>query len=444
MKIIIVGGGTMGLYLTQQLLQESHEITVIENNEKVFETIKETMDVLAVHGDGSDPVVLEPVIEEDTDFILPVTDSDKTNILSSLIAHRFGVKRAIIRINDDDNLMNPLISEEGWIKIINPDLIVAGEIMRLITTPVAEEIELFAGGRVEMLKLTVGDDTPLANKPLNEVEITSSWIFIGHLDEERGFDIPHGETIFRPGDRIIAIGNKKDRAEIERVLGLHSEKVERVIILGGGKIGSYIAEHLQGKGINVRLIELNPFRAERLANELDGVLVFQGDGTSEALLEEVGVEGVDYFVALTKEDEVNILTALLAKDMGALRTVILSRKSQYSPIIEKVGIGLTISPRLCAAGEIIRFLHQKDIMTISYLEGGKGVVLELVVPKEAKVEGKTLKDIKLPRGTLVGAIVRGETLIIPRGVNRLLAGDRLVLFSIPKLVKKLEQIFCSK
>jgi trk system potassium uptake protein TrkA len=441
MQVTIIGAGAIGAFLAERLIQENHDVTIVESNNKVAEYIRESLDAMVIHGDGTNPMILEKAMDKKTKLVIAMTNDDRTNILIGLMAQKYDVDKIVIRIGDTDNLVNPLIVDESDVYVVNPEMTIAKEILRLISVPVAEEVDVFAQGKAEMLKLMVTQNAPVAGKNLKEISLPESWIFIGHTNGDK-FTIPKGDTMLNPGDHVLALGSSKTRNKIEQKMGLKPEKIDKVVILGGGKTVEYVAEQLNKKKVSVIIIESNETKAKELADELQSSLVMHGDGTSSKVLDEAGIADADYFIAITKNDELNVLSSLLAKHMGANRVIVLSTKSQYTPVIEKLGIETAVSSRSAITEDITRFTRRKEIQSVVFLEGGKSEILEIMISESSnKVLNIPLKKLPLPRETLIGLIIRGEEVLIPTGENVLEAGDRVILFSLPNMVNKLVKIF---
>ncbi len=440
MKIVISGVGETGYFLSQILLREGHDLVLIEQNDKVYRNAQEHLDAQIILGNGANPLILEPVVDEDTDLFLALTDNDPTNILSSLIARRFGAKRCIVRIGDSAHLIHPLLTDDPKISVVNAEMAVSKDLIRLVGNPAADEIEFFGGGKAEMMKLHVSSACPIIHKKLKEIQIPDSWLFIA-VTRRGQFMVLSGESVLEPGDHLLIMGDPQKNREIEDLLGLKPFEVHRVIIIGSTEIAESVARSLQKKGIEVRIVEDNAECAEKAAARLDDILVLHGDGTSDEVLAQAGIEQTDMVLALTGDDESNILISLLAKERKVTRVVALAQKPQYKSIIEKIGIDTVLSPRYAMVDEIMRSIHHEDISAINILEGGQGQMMEFVVREKTRYVDVPLANVKLPKRTLIGAIVRGDELIIPRGSDRIQVGDRIVVFTMRSALKEAKKIF---
>jgi trk system potassium uptake protein TrkA len=414
MKIVVAGIGEIGYYLSDILLKEGHDLVLIDKSEAKLRYMSERIDAQMTLGNSASALTLEPIVDESTDIFVAVTDSDETNVVSTLIARRFGAQRAIVRITDPSNLIHPLLTDDPKVSVLNPEMIVSKDLSRLVGNPYADAIEFFAHGKAEMLKLHIGESAPIVSKKLKDIEVPHSWLFIAKV-RDGDFSIVSGETAFEAGDQAVLMGSPEKSKEIESLLGLHAAKVKRVVLVGYNEISSNLAQALRKRNIEVRLIEEDKERAELASANLDDVLVIQGDGSSEEILDQAGVDQTDYLLALTNDDESNVMISLLAKEKKVKRVMALSSKKQYKSIIEKIGIDTVLNPRAAMVDEIIRCIHHEQLSGINIFEGGVGRMIEFVVRKKTKHVDVPLSKVKLPKYILIGAMVRHEQLIIPRG-----------------------------
>lgn len=439
MRIVIIGAGQIGSFLAKNLSEE-HDIIIIDKNKDTVERIKETLDVFTILGEGDNPAVLKEAEVEKAEVVIAVSGDDRTNILATLYSQSIGVPRIIARIDDMRYLEYPSFLKKPDILVVNTGTIVAEKITGLISTPFAWKAETFAKGKVQMLKLKVEEGAPLVGKKLSELGSPKAWIFVA-ISRNGKIEIPSGETELRAGDYIFAFGIPSVLERLEALLGVKEEKVDSVIIVGGGKVGTKVAKNLSELGISVKLIEHDRERAKEIAEELPDVMVFNGDATDSETLKEAGVSSADYFLALTGDDENNVLSALLAKHLGAKRATVLYYKSDYINVIEAIGVDRAISVRLATANEILSLLRIRGVAHVALVEEGKAEVLEFDITKDTKIAGIALKDVSFPSGAIVGIVARGNDIIIPRGDYVPMVGDRLVVFALPQAVKKVEKIF---
>jgi trk system potassium uptake protein TrkA len=438
MRIVIIGAGQVGAFLARNLSAE-HDIVIIEKDKDTVERIKENLDVLIIEGDGDNPVVLKEAEIEKADIMLAVSGDDKTNIMASSWSASVGVPKIIERIRDINYLEYPKLLEKPKVYIVNPGAIIAEKIISLIGSPFAWKTETFAMGKINMLKLKVEESTPIAGQRLRDLGPAKAWIFVA-LSREGEITIPTGETRLKAGDYIFALGVPDVMSKLKDLFGVEDRAVKTVIIVGCGRLGLGVARALSDKGIKVKLIDNDPERALIAAEEMHNVLVFKGDATDTETLEEAGVESADYFLALTGDDENNVLSALLAKNLGAERTTVLYTKPDYIDVIEAIGVDRAISVRLSVANEILSLLHIGGVAHVALVEEGKAEVLEVNITQKSKILGIPLKDIDFPEGSIVGIALRDKEVIIPRGDYVPAIDDKVIIFTLPEAFKKVEDI----
>lgn len=379
----------------------------------------------------------------EADLLIAVTEIDELNMISCLIAKQYGVKKTVARIRNPEYLENTKFSPTTSIGIdlvINPERVTAKMISKLIHVPEAINVEYYADGKVQLLELYIKKDSPVVNKSLIEINFPKPNLIVAILRDEKMI-IPRGSDVLKPGDLIFVIAETKNMLAVEKVLGEKRTKVENVIILGGGRIGYYLAKLLEKKPVSVKVIDKDLEVCRKISSELNDTLVLHGDGTDISLLEEEDTGKADMFIAVTNDDKVNLLVSLLAKHLGAKKTAAQIRRSDYVPLIEKVGIDVAVSPRMLTAGAILQFIRRGDIVSVTLLGSAKAEMIELVVPDSSKIVKKPLKKLKFPRHAIIGAIVRGNDVIVPTGDDFINPGDRVMVFALPEAIKKVEKFF---
>lgn len=441
MKLVIVGVGEIGYYLAEIMLAEGHDLILVEKDEVKYRYAREHLDAQIILGDGADALVLEPLVDEDTDVIVAVTDHDATNVVATLIARKFGVKRAITRISRSSNLIHPLLTDDPCVSVLNAEMIVARELSRLIGNPHADDVGFFASGKAEMIRVHVhGDAGLVSGKRIKDIQIPASWLFIARI-REGDFSIASGETELQAGDQVLMVGDPKRSKDVETLFGLQAMIVRRVIIIGYDEVSKILAKTLARRNIEVRLIEENRERAEQAAAALEKALVLQGDAANDDILEQAGIDQTDYFLALTSDDENNVLLSLLAKEKRVQRVIALAIKTQYKTIIEKMGIDLVLNPRAAMVDEIVRSIHKDDLSGVTIFEGGRGRIIDIEVKKKTRFVDVPLAKVKWPKQVLVGGIIRGDQLIIPRGDSHIQIGDHILVFTTRSVFSEVKRLF---
>lgn len=438
MRILIIGAGEVGSFLARELSKE-HEVVVVDSDQEKTQKINDSLDVLTLAGEGDNPNTLRKSEVDKADILLAVTGSDRTNILCSLVAIKYGVEKIVTRIRNQDYLEYPELLNKPEINVINPGEIISQKLYSLISTPFAWKTESFAEGKVELFKLRVDDDAPIVNKKLSELGPAESWIFVG-ISRDGKIEIPTGDTILKSGDYIFALGVPLVLKKLKELFDLKVDKINSVIIVGAGRLGRKAAANLSENGISVKLIEDDSEKARVAAEELSGVKVFNGDATDSETLKEAGVTSCDYFLAVTGSDEQNVFSALLAKNMGVARSAVIYTKPDYIDVLEAIGVDRAISVRIAVANEILSLLHLGGVAHIALLEEGRGEVLEFDISEKTKIIGKPLSASHLPDDSLVGICIRKDEVIVPRGDFVTQSGDRLIVFALPSAVKKVEEI----
>ena len=438
MQIFIIGTGAVGAFLAKNLCDE-HDVVCVEKDKAVCDSVQSTYDVLVHQGEGDNPSVLKEAGIGEADVLLAVSGDDRVNILSALFAHAHGVERIIARISDPSYMEFPDLLDLREISVVNPVTIFVEKITNLINAPFAIKTETFAGGSIQMLKLRVDDDSPIAGKKLSELGPPTAWIFAA-LSRGGEITIPSGETVLQGGDYIFALGVPTQLDRLKSLLGVGEEGVKSVVVAGAGMLGRMVARNLARFGISVKLLEKDADRARAAAEELEGVDVYCGDTTSGDTLKEIGVGSADYFIALTGEDESNVLSALLAKNLGAARTVVLYKKADYIDVIESIGVDRAMSLRLATASEILSYLHLGGVAHVALVEEGKAEILEFVITKRSRILGVPLRECRFPKGAIVGIVISGKEIVIPNGDYSPMVGDRLVVFALPEAVRKVEKL----
>ena len=438
MRIVIIGAGQVGSFLARNL-SSAHEIVVIEKDRETVERLREVLDVLIIEGDGDNPEILKQAEIEKSDIMLAVSGDDKTNILASSWSAAVGVPKIIVRIRDRNYLDYPKILERPKVYIVHPGAIMAEKIISLISSPYAWKTETLAMGKIKMLKLKVEENTPIVGRQLKDLGPAKAWIFVA-LSKNGEITIPTGETRLQPGDYIFALGVPDVLSKLKELFDVEDSPVKSVVIVGCGRLGLGVAKALSEKGIKVKLIDSDPERATVAAEEMHEVLVFKGGATDTETLKEAGVESADYFIALTGDDENNVLSALLAKNLGAQRTTVLYTKPDYIDVIEAIGVDRAISVRLSVANEILSLLHIGGVAQVALVEEGRAEVIEVDINQKSKILGKPLKDIDFPEGAIVGIVLRHNEVVIPRGDYVPEIDDKVIIFTLPEALSKVENI----
>lgn len=435
MRIVIVGAGKVGYFLAERLAQEDHDVIVIEGNEERRSIVESHLDVMTISGNGASPKVLAEADIHKAGMLIAVTDSDEVNMIACMAAKQAGVEKTIARVRNieyaeqDQTVFNQAL---GIDMVINPEMVTAVEISQILRTPSALDVEDFAGGKVRMLEVKIRTGSSFSGKPLRNVDLPNNVLVAGILRKDK-LIIPHGNDEIQDLDSVFFIGDKDAICGMEEHFTLKRKPIERVLIVGAGRIGRFLTMLLDKSGIAVKVIEKDRRRCEELAQLVDKPMILHGDGTDIDLLVEEGVGDADAVLCLTDDDKLNLLIALLAKHLGAQKTFVRVGRSEYISLMEQVGVDVVFSPRLLTAGVILRQVRRGDVVSVTLVEGAKAEAIEIELPPTSRVIGKKLKDLNLPQNALVGAVVRNGQTFVPNGDSILNAGDRAVIFTLPHI-----------
>ncbi len=442
MHIIIIGAGKVGYSLAEKLSREQHDIFLVDQNEERLETVQENLDISTVLGPGGNLYTLKEAGVAKADLLLAVTDAEEVNILACLLGRQMGVNRTVARVSSPEYVENGSleISNFGIDLMINPELVTAESILKLIRVPEALNVEYFANRRVQLLELSVDENSPIVGQTLFDLDFDHTYLIVAIMRNGE-IVIPHGKDRIEPDDLIFVMAKTEDMLAVEEFLGKERKKVKDIAILGGGKLGYQLARILEKRDYNIKLIESQISRCQWLSERLDKTQIIIGDGTDLNLLESEDIANSDIFAAMTGDDKANILVSLLAKHLGVPRTISQLRRSDYVPLVEKLGIDVAVSPRMLTAGAIMKYIRRGKILSVTFLEGDRAELLELIAPSQGRIINTPLKNLKLPRGMIIGAICRGDEVIVPGGNDIIGPGDLIIVFALPKAISQVEKLF---
>ena len=443
MNVIVIGAGEVGLHLASILSREAHNVTVIDLAQGQIERIEETLDIGAIRGHGADPDTLLAAGAESADLALAVTNRDEVNLIAALTAKALGTTKAVARVRSQQYLDETRLSYRrllGIDLIINPVVFTAYEIAKFIENPDVLAIESFARGQVEMRQVRVEDDSMLAGKPLREIAFEPG-TQIGSIMRDDAFIIPHGSSVIQPGDIVTIIGQRGRLERMQKLVTGAEKKMRNVMIFGGSQIGLLLAQLLENTGCAVKLFETDLSRCQQLAEHLRRATVVHGNAADLDVLKRERVSAADAFIAVTDDDERNIMSVLLAKEQGAGKGVVLTHKPDFATLLEKVGIDHAISPRLITANRILALVRRGELYSTAVLADGTAEAVELRVNAGAKIVDRTLKEVRFPKNTLIAALIRRDRVIVPRGSDTFNAGDTVIAFAQPDSIDGLLNLF---
>ncbi len=450
MKVIILGAGQVGASVANNLASEANDITVVDRNAKLLRKLQDRLDLRTVQGNGAHPEVLLQAGAEDADMILAVTNSDETNMVACQVAYTlFHTPTKIARVRAQGYTNYPQLFSPEALPIdvlISPEQLVTDYIMRLIEFPGALQVLDFSEGKVRLVAVSAYYGGPLVGKELQTlykrmpgIEARVAAIY------RKGKAIrPEGHTVIEAEDEVFFVATSENIQAVMSELRKLEQPFKRLMFSGGGNIGMRLAQALESS-YQVKVIEHSYDRAKRIAADLAKSIVLQGDGADEELLREENIESVDVFCAVTNDDEANILSAMLAKRLGARKVMALINRTSYVDLVESGAIDIAISPQQATIGSLLTHVRRGDVVNVHSLRRGAAEAIEAVAHGDkasSKVVGRRVEEIDLPRGTTIGAIVRGDRVLMPHHDTMVEAEDHLILFLVDKRrIPEVEKLF---
>jgi len=449
-KIVILGAGQVGASVAESLVSEQNDITVVDIDPNRLRVLQDRYDLRTVTGSGAHPTVLLEAGIEDADLLIAVTQSDETNLVACKLASRlFNVPRRVARVRATDFINDEKILGADGFEVdlaICPEQVLTDNIVKLVEFPEALQVLDFADGRVSLVAVRAYPGGPLVGHPIRDLRkhipgVDTRVVAIFRRDAAVA---PDGDTVIEAGDEVFCLAATKDIRQVMRELRRMDRPVKRVMIAGGGNIGLRLAAALEAD-YSVRIVDHNKRRCEALAAKLDRALVLNGDATDEELLEQENVAEMDLYVAVTNDDENNIMSSLLAKRLGAKRVVALINRRSYVDLVQRAQIDIAISPAQATIGKLLAHVRRGDVVAVHSLRRGAAEALEAVVHgdrESCRVTDRRIEEIQLPPGAQIGAIVRGEEVLMAHHDTRVLAEDHVIVFvTDKKLLPKVERLF---
>ncbi|HSH36972.1 Trk system potassium transporter TrkA, partial [Schnuerera sp.] len=418
MKVMIVGAGKLGYRLAEAMNNEDIDVTLVDVNFKTLERINDHLDVLTVAANGIEIAKLKELNIDTYDLLVAATNSDETNTLICTLAKKLKCKKTIARIRDPEFIeqLDFVKTEMGIDHIINPDLTTAIEIKRYLCKTYNFYSGDFARGKVSMVDFHLTKGHSFVGKKLMELEGLEG-LLITAISREGDLIIPDGSTRLMAEDVIHVIGKSSNINRLGQLFGINMNKKEskKVIILGGGNVGYYLAQRLEKSSMNVTVIEIDKKRCQYLAENLSRTLIIHGDGTDIDLLEEEDLASYDTFIGATGYDEQNLLMALVAKQLGVGKTIAKISRPNYAHVVDKLDVDIALNPVNITVSNVLKFIRGGKVVSVSLLLGGEGEVTEIIASKDMSIVGKPLYQLGLPKGIIIGAIVHKGEVIIPNG-----------------------------
>ena len=447
-KIIVFGGGQVGSSVAKILSDDGNDITLVDYDKDVLTALKEKIDIKTIHGLASYPSVQKLADAENSDMVIAVTGSDEVNMAACHIAKSlFNVPKRIARLRaneylrDEDNFNKSFFSIS---EVISPNILLTDYVKNILDHPGAFQAFQFASGLVQVVAATVLPDGPLSGKKLSEFKnhMPNVDVKVIAIYRDNKNIIPNGDTLILPADDVFFLATEKNMRFMSE-LRKATDKPHNVMIAGGGRVGSALAKKLENI-YNLKLIEKDKHVARIASQNLSSTVVLNNDIADESLLNNENISDVDYFCAVTNNDQMNILSAKLAKDMGAKKTIAIVNKSSYRNLVSKE-IDIVVSPEDVTIGSLLASVRTSDIVNVHQLRAGEAEAMEIIVhgdSKTSKLVGKSISDLNLPDSIIIGAIVRGEEVLLANDELVVETNDHVIIFVLQKKdISKIEKMF---
>lgn len=445
MNIIIVGAGEVGTHLATMLAKEYHDVVVIDPDAEMLSQVAATTDVVTLQGSATSISILKEANIKKADLFIAVAHSEETNIVSATLAKRLGAKKVIARIDKNEYLQpnnKEIFLNLGIDSLIYPERLAAREVITLLGQTSSTEFVDFSGGKLSLIVFRLEEDSPVIDNTL--LQATKN---IQNLDyravaisREGETLIPRGNDQFKFNDLVYVIANQGGIKDMMEHSGKKNIDVNNLMILGGSRIAIHIANELE-KSMNVKLIEVDKDKSQKLASQFKNALVINGDGRNTDLLIEEGLPYMDAFVAVTGNSETNILSCIVAKRLGVKKTIAEIENINYIRLAESIGVDTVINKKLITASRIFRYTMSTDVSTIKCLTGSDAEVLEFIVKPGSPITKGKLKVVSFPKDAIIGGVVRGDTAFIAKGDSEIKPYDRVVVFALPSAINKVGKFF---
>ena len=451
MKVIVCGAGQVGFHIARHLSLENNDVTVVDQSPELIRQIGDNLDVNGIVGQASHPNILDQAGAEDADMLIAVTYADEVNMVACQVAHSiFDVPTKIARVRQQSYL------EPVWANlfsrdhmpidhIISPEIEVARAVTRRLQVPGAFEMIPLADDKVKLLGVRCADDCPLVNTPLRQLTQLFpdlNIVIVGLMRGDKAI-VPTSDDQMLPGDEVYFVVDSEQVGRAMAAFGHEETEARRLLIFGGGNIGLFLAQEIEREHnwVRTKIVEYDAERAKSIAGKLEKTLVLNGSVLDPEILEEANAAATETVVAVTNDDETNILASLLAKRYGCQRAITLVNKGTYESLVNPLGIDVTVSPRNITVSTILQHIRRGRIHSVHTLREDFGELIEAEALETSELVGKPLKEINLPGGVMLGAIVRDGEMICPGGSTVVEPKDRVVLFASAKVIRKVEKMF---
>ncbi len=449
MRVVVCGAGQVGVSIARQLALEGMDVVVVDQSATLAQRLGDSLDVQTVTGHAADPNTLELAGADQADMLIAATVSDEVNMVACQVAHSlFGVPKKIARVRTQGYLTER--SRSMFARdhmpidvIISPEAEVARAVTRRVTAPGAFEMIPLMDGLARLIGVRIGDDCPVINTPLRQLTALFPDLQITAIGIARGdrYFVPDPNDQIFPKDRVYFIAATAHMDRAMAAFGFEAQQTRRVLIIGGGNIGLMIGEALTSGSLAVRVIERDQVQAENAAQALPGAIVINGDALEPEILEEAGAQASDTAITVTNDDQTNILASLMAKRVGTERTIALINRASFSTLVSPLDIDVVVNPRDITISTILRHVRRGRVREVHSIGDGFGEVLEIDALATSSIVNKTISEINMPEGAIVGAILRDGKIEMPKPTASIREGDRVVLFAEERVVRKVERLF---
>lgn len=444
MKVLIAGAGTIGFYLARQIASERHDVFVVEKDPELAQRISAKLDAMVVEGNAGSPAVLERAGIREADMVVAVTNSDELNMIVCLLARNYGVARRVARVRSSEfSGENSVLSHEQLAidVAINPEEVAAATMLRLVQIPGAIEVAEFSGGQMLLVAFAITSEAPIIGKTLAQIRqgAGGEFLVLAILRREQ-LIIPRGDAVLHHGDHVYVFVPREFLPLFQSLLRHRIERVRKIIVSGASRIGRRICVGVEKLGLDCTLVDEDRRRCEAAAATLAHTQVICGSPTDSDVLHECHLGGTDLFLSCSEDDESNMMTALLAKKHGVPRTMVVIENAEYVPLLRALPIDVVVSPRLVAAGEILRFIRRGAILSMVRLAEFPAEALEIVAEEGSALVGRPIRELRLPKGALIGAVVKHGHMTIPTGDTVVQPGEKAIIFAQSETIEAVQQL----
>ncbi|MFV0590329.1 MAG: Trk system potassium transporter TrkA [Draconibacterium sp.] len=443
MKVVIAGAGEVGTHLARMLSKEDHDIVLLDDSQERLSKISSEVDLMTVIGSAHSFSDLKKTDLAKADLFIGVTPFEERNVLACAMAKYLGVNRTIARINNQEYLQERYrtkLNDMGINELIYPESLAAKEIVASVKQTVTRQMIEFSNGKLLLLGIKVRDNAPILNKTFEELAIEHQHLLVVAIKRDNDTIIPNGHDSIQNDDVVFFITTPSEQTNVLELTGKKQFDVKNIMFMGGSRIAQKAVEKL-GESYRIKIIESDRERCEEIADRFSNVLVINGDGRNLDLLKEEGIDKMDAFVATTGNSETNILGCNLAKTLGVRRTVAEVENLAYMKLADNTGIGSIINKKLIAASYIYRFTLNAEISKVKCLTASEAEVFEFIAKPGAKITQKPVKDLGFPAEAKIGGVIRGNMGYIAHGYTQVQEGDKVVVFTLPAGIKKIEKFF---